>query len=108
MTTPRTDDTWSAPPPPWLDLEDRNYISSRYEILQEVGQGGMGIVYRALHRTLQMEVAIKVLRRGLSPERFLREGRILGRLRSPNVVTGHKQGVYHTLAMGPALTRSPF
>jgi O-acetyl-ADP-ribose deacetylase (regulator of RNase III)/tRNA A-37 threonylcarbamoyl transferase component Bud32 len=64
-------------------------VSTRYEILQEVGRGGMGIVYRARHRTLDRLVALKVMLPGASPERFLREARLLAQIHSPNVVGVH-------------------
>lgn len=66
-------------------------LLGQYRILEQVGQGGMATVYRALDtRTLQ-EVAIKVLsptivgdRRFL--RRFRREGEVVSRLKHPNIV----------------------
>ena len=60
--------------------------SSRYEIFEEAGRGGMGAVYRARHKTLDREVALKVLLPGHSSQGFEREARLLARIRSPNVV----------------------
>ena len=63
----------------------------RYRILEELGQGSMGIVYKAHDPNLDLDVAVKVLR----PEclqgetlvkRFLAEARVLGRLDHPNIV----------------------
>ncbi len=76
---------------PQYDDETAPAVPPRYEILQEVAKGGMGIVYRARHRQLEMEVAIKVTRRGTRDdralhERFLREGKLLAQIRSPHVV----------------------
>jgi serine/threonine protein kinase/O-acetyl-ADP-ribose deacetylase (regulator of RNase III) len=63
--------------------------ASKYEILAEVGRGGMGIVYRARHRILDKQVAIKVVLPGRSPERFQREAKLLAKISSPFVLTVH-------------------
>jgi serine/threonine protein kinase/O-acetyl-ADP-ribose deacetylase (regulator of RNase III) len=62
---------------------------SRYEILGEAGRGAMGVVYRARHRALGKQVAIKILLPGRSPERFLREARLLAAVNSAYVVAVH-------------------
>jgi CheY-like chemotaxis protein/predicted Ser/Thr protein kinase len=64
----------------------------RYEIIKELGQGAMGIVYQALDPNIQRVVALKVLRPALTsdPEfrqRFRREARSAGRLIHPGIVT---------------------
>lgn len=66
-----------------------------YEIVRELGHGGMGTVYLARHVSLQRDVAIKVLPRSLamSPEakrRFLEEARALAQIRHENVVHIHR------------------
>lgn len=66
-----------------------------YEILRELGRGGMGTVYLARHEELLREVAIKVLPQSLalsarSKRRFLDEARTLARLRHPNIVHIHR------------------
>jgi serine/threonine protein kinase len=63
---------------------------AHYEVLDELGAGGMGVVYRALDTRLDREVAIKALPEGLSenPERlarFDREAKTLASLNHPNV-----------------------
>ncbi len=63
----------------------------RYEVLGEVGQGGMAVVHRAVDRVLDRPVAIKVLHPHLAQKaearsRFHREARVIARLRHPNVV----------------------
>lgn len=62
-----------------------------YTLLSELGEGGMGTVYRALHTMLKNEAAIKVLRAGTQEkselhELFGRETRNLGQLRHPQIV----------------------
>jgi predicted esterase len=63
-----------------------------YEILQPIGAGGMGEVYRARHLKLGREVAIKVLPAALGADpalraRFEREARTASALNHPNIVT---------------------
>lgn len=73
----------------------------RYEIVEPVGQGGMGTVFRARDRLLDREVALKVLRPELSgPDALVqldREARVQARLEHPGVVPIHDVG---TLADG--------
>jgi serine/threonine protein kinase len=63
-----------------------------FEILERLGEGGMGVVYKARQTALDRLVAIKVLRKELAEEeeyirRFLREARLAGRLRHANIVS---------------------
>jgi serine/threonine-protein kinase len=61
-----------------------------YRVEARIGQGGMGVVYRAVHPHLRRTVAIKVILRGdgddLSRQRFFDEARAVSRLPSPHVV----------------------
>ena len=66
----------------------------RYEILSELGQGAMGVVYKAIDPLIERTVAIKTIRLNLSKdeldnfeERFYREAKSAGRLNHPNIVT---------------------
>src|SRR5205085_11226829 len=68
-----------------------------YEIVRELGRGGMGVVYLAKQKSLGREVAIKVLRPGETTfgplvKRFLDEARHLAHLRHPNIVSIHEIG----------------
>jgi serine/threonine protein kinase len=63
----------------------------RYELVEEIGQGGMGTVYRAYDSKMQRDVAVKVLRPELVSvpgyvERFRREAFAAARLNEPHVV----------------------
>jgi serine/threonine protein kinase len=73
----------------------RASASERYELLEEIGRGGMGIVYRAHDRELGREVAIKIPHdaSSLALERRLRtEARVLARLEHPGIVPIHDVG----------------
>lgn len=65
----------------------------QYEILELIGRGGMGMVYRARHIALKSERALKVLHPGRSNDRqigqFYREIEAVGRLQHPNIVAAH-------------------
>ncbi|MFN9202490.1 MAG: serine/threonine-protein kinase [Gemmatimonas sp.] len=77
------------------DAELREHVaqalSASYELDQEIGRGGMGIVYRARDRRLKRHVAIKLLPPELSfrrdvRSRFLREAETAAQLGHPNIV----------------------
>ncbi len=66
-------------------------VSSRYIIQEEIGEGGMGIIYKATDTLLDRTVALKVLSKSLSRnaralQRFLREAQSAGKLNHPNIV----------------------
>jgi serine/threonine protein kinase len=66
-------------------------IAGKYEILEEIGRGGMGCVYKAYQKNLERYVAIKILSENLAEdpefrERFQREASIVARLSHPNIV----------------------
>jgi tRNA A-37 threonylcarbamoyl transferase component Bud32 len=67
------------------------------EIVERIGLGGMGVVFKAKQPRLDRTVALKVLPKRLAatlgfPERFKREGRVLARLNHPSIVTVHDYG----------------
>lgn len=67
-------------------------IAGRYRIEHEIGRGGMGTVYRALHLGLERPVAVKILKPELTTdpqvaERFMREARTMARLRHHSAAT---------------------
>ena len=75
----------------------RSGLEDEYEILEELGRGGMGIVFRARERQLERDVAIKVLPFTLAfdrelVERFLREARTAAALEHTNIVPIYRVG----------------
>lgn len=86
----------SAPPKPYQYTENNVKQVGRYQILEELGRGATGVVYRALDPAIGRTVAIKSIRLGdfSNPEekqgvreRLLREARSAGILSHPNIVT---------------------
>src|SRR6185436_5003956 len=66
-------------------------LDGKYRINEQLGKGGMGAVYSAIHLGTERPVALKVIAPQLMKhdelvERFRREARAAGRLRHPNVV----------------------
>ena len=93
-------------------------LDERYTILERIGRGGMGVVYRAEQQLIKRIVALKVLRRDIvqdesAVKRFLNEARAIASLDSRHTVTLHDFGVtkdgllYYTMELlkGRPLTR---
>ncbi|MBW2396968.1 MAG: protein kinase [Deltaproteobacteria bacterium] len=78
-----------------LSFRDKAFgEESRYELHEQIGSGGMGVVYRATDRRLGRDVALKRLPESLknhpkAVELFLHEARASARLNHPNIVTVH-------------------
>jgi tetratricopeptide (TPR) repeat protein len=74
-----------------------NQRLSHYKILEQIGAGGMGVVYLARDEQLERDVAIKLLPPGLladeaARKRFRKEALSLARLNHPNIATVHEFG----------------
>src|SRR5260370_32778481 len=74
-----------------------NQNLSHYRVLEQIGAGGMGVVYRARDEQLERDVAIKVLSPGLladdaARKRFRKEALSLARLNHPNIAIVHEFG----------------
>lgn len=66
-------------------------LGGRYHVLQVIGEGGMGIVYEAMHVLIERRVAVKVLRQDFTRkpdvvERFRQEARSASRIGHPNII----------------------
>jgi ABC-type transport system substrate-binding protein len=73
-------------------------LANRYEVVHELGRGGMGVVYLARDPLLERDVAVKLIPPGVldaeSHERFRREARVLARLNHPGIVGIHDFGAH--------------
>ena len=85
-----------------LDLDPGSIVAERYEILEQIGKGGMGRVFKAYDRTLGDVVALKVLRAELTQSqemvsRFRNEIRLARKISHSNVASMYEYGVYGEL-----------
>ena len=74
-------------------------LRGHYRIVSKIGQGGMGVVYRAHDEVLERDVALKVLRKDAlieesSRQNLLREARAASALSHPNICTIHEVGEF--------------
>ena len=80
-----------APSPPGVPAEAAVSTWGRYQLVEKVGEGSFGNVYRAWDPKLEREVAVKILHPHIADtgvtERLVREGRALARIRHSNVVS---------------------
>ncbi len=84
-------------PSPGSTAEQVSTAFGEFQIIRELGRGGMGVVYEARHIPLDRRVALKVLPQGLLAnhkmvERFTREAKVAGRLHHPNIVQVYETG----------------
>ena len=83
----------------WAQLEAGTVVARRYKILGTLGVGGMGVVYRAHDQTLNVEIALKVLRPEVATDegflqRFRHELVVARRITHRHVIRIHDLGVY--------------
>jgi serine/threonine protein kinase len=96
-----------VPPTPWSDTDELGTLQAgRYHLVEIVGQGGMGTVYRARDAMLARDVAIKLLEiphlrdDETMRARFRREAEIASSLDHPGIVTTYESLVEHDGRMG--------
>src|SRR5260370_7984331 len=82
----------------------REQLKEEYEVLDELGRGGMAIVFKAREKQLERDVAIKVLPFSLAfdkefVERFHREARTSAKLEHPAIIP-----IYPVCKSGPAIS----
>jgi serine/threonine protein kinase len=109
-TAPQDRSTDPAGSPPALagsDVPAELIGHPRYRLLERLGAGGMGVVYKAEHRLMERVVALKVIHKHLTArptavDRFRQEVRAAARLSHPNIVTAYdadQAGEVHFLVM---------
>lgn len=80
----------------------RQTLGDKYEILSVIGKGGMATVYKAIQRSLNRPVALKVIHQNLVHDeefvkRFIREAQVCASLRHPNIITIYDVGSVDTV-----------
>ena len=75
----------------------KNSIFGKYQILNEIARGGMGIVYKIYDPNLKRELALKLMIQGegateMAIKRFLLEARAAANLKHPNIIAVHEMG----------------
>lgn len=80
-----------------MENSERNMKYGRYEVVEQLGKGAMGVVYKAHDPQINRMVALKILREDRVTsedfvQRFIREAMAIGRLSHPNIVTVYDIG----------------
>jgi serine/threonine protein kinase len=73
-------------------------FAEKFEVLEELGHGATGRVFKVRHVALGTMMALKVLRKdpsGDTAKRFVQEARVISRLRHPNIVAVHDFGTHN-------------
>ncbi len=83
----------------FIQLPANTIVDDRYEILELLGEGGMGCVYEAREIELNRLIALKLLQPTLTGDdeyfsRFRREGTVISRLDHPNIIKFYRFGVW--------------
>jgi hypothetical protein len=99
VTTPSSPAA-ATPADPAVTALGEGSVVGKYRLAEAVGDGGMGVVYRAVNPDLGLSVALKLIRAGElarpdEVQRFLRECRALARFRHPHIVAVHDAGQHH-------------
>ncbi len=81
-------------------MDEPRLLNDRYQLLEQLGKGGMALIYQARDLMLERIVAVKLLREDYSrdgpfQERFRQEARAAANLSHPNIVTVHDFGFDH-------------
>lgn len=96
----RTNASLPNTPPPILAFPDARSVLAdhpQYTLLDQLGEGGMGVVFRAEHKVMGRVVALKVMAPHLTAHpsavaRFRQEVKAAARLNHPHIVTAHDAG----------------
>jgi serine/threonine protein kinase len=88
--------------PQRLEFLPGQSFAERYTIIEKIGAGGMGVVYKAIDEAVHAEVALKLILPGLSAiprfsERFRREARVTRQVTHPNVCRVHDIGEHNAI-----------
>jgi serine/threonine protein kinase len=80
-----------------LEFRPGDVFAGRFTIIERIGSGGMGVVYKAIDKALDCEVALKLIRPEMAEnpsylERFRREVRITRQITHPNICRVHDIG----------------
>ncbi|MBI4502720.1 MAG: protein kinase, partial [Gemmatimonadetes bacterium] len=98
MTVGGSEPVTASPPAEETEFDVvREALKDEYELIKELGRGGMATVYRAREKGLDREVAVKVLPFSLAfdkdfVERFQREARTAAKLEHPHIIPIYRVG----------------